>query len=495
MSGTAQAQLDLFPCKFDPADDSEIRRTVYSFYAEACKALTEDPRGKVEIYLPDAEWISSNSLNLLLTLIAAIRQRFVNPSIFVRAFSDETLRVLDQPSPEKITVKELKKALDRLRFLDKFLFLQIIHDNYSGVITTPSYGFFVNLLRKYSPNPELANMRKRPAPFGADRIIRKYSTTMMPLSRLIEGPSEMLELSNRIENIANILGHHAYFDKAEGCYDLQRARNVSELLMFEVVKNIYQHSIIGERIKDEIRGFASAQINKLPLIATSKPLKKTIARLKYPDMDFDKKEYDKRIRYLSIAIDDFGIGLISRVKPDVINRVKSSDAYFHEYDKNTIHEKQDDFFIRLAVTTDYSSKRRRSATDEQVDLGGRKVILHEKGYGLVYCLLFIGRRFGRMEIRSGAAKVQFLSTVQCYNALKEIGLTEALALFKKESKDLFEINPIDLEEDEQLFPGTQIIIEIPVDYRWVEKDSENEKLSEAEIKEIFERVVQHSEMS
>ena len=123
--------------------------------------------------------------------------------------------------------------------------------------------------------------------------------------------------------------------------------------------------------------------------------------------------------------------------------------------------------LQVASTTDFSSKHVRipqsedEKGEEWPDLD-KAFPLAGRGYGLVYCMGFIARNFGRMRIRSGPIEIDFFPHAEAV-LKKEIWTNVAKATDVLQHDFPFDVKSRNLSPDHSIFPGTQILIEIPVE--------------------------------
>ncbi|MEP5765199.1 MAG: hypothetical protein ABJ308_11415 [Halieaceae bacterium] len=287
-----------------------------------------------------------------------------------------------------------------------------------------------------------------------------YSSRMLALSPLIDSEAEQRELSTRIETLNTILFQNLRYRLERSNLDHQSIRAASNQIMFEMVKNIYQHSSAPAR--DRPQGFACAQINKLPLVELDDA--RADIDIVYAALETQKERTKYRVfRWLSISVNDFGIGIPKKLRTHFGN-FPPPQCYgrFEQIDSDFVSD--DEKLILLASTTGFSTKTISSPSEESFESQEGQTRLARRGYGLVFSLGFIAKSIGRMRIRSQSSEVTI-------SALPERSINPDLwsniETIAEQLESNFESNFIvetrQLDALESAFPGTQVIIEIPIE--------------------------------
>lgn len=252
--------------------------------------------------------------------------------------------------------------------------------------------------------------------------------------------------------------------------------------------------------------------------------------------------------YLALTVIDFGTGLAWRIREDLKTRLAElalapsmPAAENHQLEhraamelQNAIHTRiamSDGELIRWAATTNYTSKVHISALDDvpqaQVDpelesvledfaaeeprsvaegAAGASIqfkvndkiisrLLHPAGFGLGYCLLFAARNFGTLTITSGDAEVTFNAKKEAYQMSQEgkLDLTRGFLILSQSPDTLFDIEIASLKADSEPagraeFPGTQIHLDVPVCFRWADREPEITAQEESEFEALYQEL-------
>ena len=179
--------------------------------------------------------------------------------------------------------------------------------------------------------------------------------------------------------------------------------------------------------------------------------------------------------WLSITINDFGIGLTKAVSVSLKERLDRYDSLKigrYHVTKDTLNNEA--LLIEIAISTDFSAKMLRLSSDkcegkreiqegesEKWEGENETFLLANRGYGLIYCVGFIARTFGRMRIRSGSTELDIFPKAEAV-LNQEVWSNVVRAEQELEENFPFEIVRKMLDATQRSFPGTQILIEIPV---------------------------------
>ena len=229
---------------------------------------------------------------------------------------------------------------------------------------------------------------------------------------------------------------------------------------------------LPDKYSDLARGFACAQLNRHELIRSAKHPVDLVRSV----LDHIKRPVGgKKLSWLCITINDFGIGLAQTVSHALKSRIGSSEKL--EVGRFLVDESDlnnEALLIKIASTTDFSAKKVRipqdlkevwKTRDEVYPLAGR-------GYGLVYCIGFIARTYGRMRIRSGCVELDIFPKPDTPMEENVWSNPTKAAARLKEGDFPFDVEERYLSVEEGLFPGTQLMIEIPV-YTWIDRSTKD----------------------
>jgi hypothetical protein len=529
-------------------------------------------------------WVPVSLLIHILTFIEGIRSKKIQADITVELFPTGVIKTILEPEhPEVLTMDLLKKVVSLVRFYAINQFPELIAT--AGASTIPSATYFEFIredLKVDIPRslPYLVKPTKGSVPEPPPRGVSAsdYSSTMMPLVSLVNTPLENSALAHRLGNVKNILRNQIYREKQSGRpYDLDKAERKAEIastiFMFELAANIYQHAFAHLPPAVRVCGYTAAQIVRFPQGQDAQIHLKTFARLKGLSSDeFSHTDLSQQIRFLSLIVSDFGIGIVDRVRSDLNKKRQKikqmvlplGDAAIAERAQRLQQwlENASDYdahqLLVLAATTPYTSKadveslssvdalrwleRDKDAIDdalkgmekaakEQQDweevveiLDGKEVlrhILHPAGFGLGYCLLFVVRHFGSLTMTCGNDQVTFNAREEAYEMLDSarLDLTDGLDLLQSRPDALFDIKtrtfvhenpqldaeyphsnddsvPPDAEDEAQHeivpFPGTQIQIDVPVLFRWADREPEHRAREKAWLEELHGRLTSKS---
>jgi hypothetical protein len=123
----------------------------------------------------------------------------------------------------------------------------------------------------------------------------------------------------------------------------------------------------------------------------------------------------------------------------------------------------DEELIQIAVATQFSRKEFRQDIDTW-EAGDQLVRLAGRGRGLLYCLGFLVRVFGRLRIRSGGVEMDVCPTASQFMRRSEwVNIEDIEKHLEERGLSSFHTVCRRLDNEERKFPGTQILVEIPVE--------------------------------
>lgn len=379
------------------------------------------------IHNQKVERFSANGFNNLLIVICALKSRWPNIHICVQLIPDQVIEMLESEKGNETIKKGIRNLLiffESLNLIEMLLKL--------GVIVRPSDESIKKLVLK----------------LDAKKEERKYiySSKILCLNPLINNEQEQYNLTYRMKTLLNIL----YWQMKDNI-DFKEVEEASGQIMFELVKNIYQHAGISNDLK--INGFTCAQINSSPIIQfcnESREKKYTESVFLALSQQKQKFRLDNKNKgsFISITVNDFGIGIHKKVR-ERNQSLSTKDA------------------IIYAFTTNFSSKISESE-QEYWRIGAEKsgVKLEHKGFGLLYCLLFVFKNLGRIKICAGNIEISLFSKIDFWanNYQKCNTPVDFLSLLTSNGIDYTAIFESEVKElDQNEFVGTQILIEIPAD--------------------------------
>ncbi len=398
-----------------------------------------DSYDTIHIKLPLIEWISANSLNFLVTFIVSNRYHFHFKKIIIELF--EAKIISDVLEENDVSEEILDSLTKKLIFYESMELYENI--NYDYVIQFPN----CDTLKKVKELLVSHEYEKK----------WMYSSKMLALNPLINDEKEQIYLTARLNTLTNIIFHNLY-----GKVDYGEAREASSQIMYELVKNIYQHAYsedISARL--EKHGIACAQINKFPIIQNKEYSLKDISGI----LELVKKRTKGKVwKFLSISICDFGVGINSVIRTDLKSKLTSekSDFTIGEFTVNEELLADDYKLIEIPIRTEYSTKTLSDKREDWTISKERKLVLSRRGRGYIFCICFVGEFFGRMQIRSNNYVLDvFAKESAALRSTKwRTEPEESLAIIEKEFGNYFQIIQ---KKEKGFFPGTQIIIEIPVE--------------------------------
>lgn len=420
----------------DAVKDSMIVPKLRYFYY---KIIYENFDAIIYIKLKNKVWYSANSLNFILTFIEALLSKKADIKISIDLFEEELIDQITfgnfyngnfiDNNEIIINTNEIYKMKSKFVFYDVLCFSELLYQYNTNVKPSPA---------RYD------GLKKKLEAYPFERFWRN-SSKILSLSKLIKNELEQKYLSLRIETMTNILKRNLY-----GRISDEEAKDDSEQIMYEMVKNIYQHSELNTDNVYVNNGFACAQINKYPN-SPKWDLEKTKM------LFFNDGPFRKEWRFLTITINDFGVGLVNKIRKSLLEQIKDDGFECGRFFVDNEFIKSDYNLMLLAITTDFSTKY---FEQEEKFLEHK---LANKGFGFVFCISFIAKKIGRMEIRSGASKLTIIAKDEAYKYFQWNNTGDANSLLQQKFDSFFDVFEEILSEDEAKFPGTQLIIEIPVE--------------------------------
>lgn len=411
--------------KFIIINDDDLRNGIKEWFCNFVKQPYDIVSFEFQFSNTKIERFSANGFNNLLIVICALREQNPNIRIYVQLITHEILERIYSNNEEYIKkgIRNFLIFLESLNLIDMLLKL--------GVIIRPSDEILKMLIEKLEAKKE-----KR-------KYI--YSSKILCLNPLINDSQEQYNLTYRMKTLMNIL-----YWQLKSRIDFTEVEEASGQIMFELVKNIYQHSGIGNEQK--INGFTCAQINSMPIIKFFDEDKEH----NYTESIFlALSQSDNRYMlnrnnlgaFISITVNDFGVGIHNKVME------KQSDKSKEEA-------------VLCAFTTSFSSKMYENEAEYwQYSADSHGIQLEHKGYGLLYCLMFVFKNLGRIKICAGDIEIKLFTKIEQWACTKICNTpVEFLNLLGKEEdgyKKYFDIEVNQLKYGD--FVGTQILIEIPTD--------------------------------
>lgn len=427
----------MFENKYTIHNDKDLREGIKTWFCLAKDNIEDSVFFEFDLLSGSKiEKFSANGFNNLLIVICAIKQLESDTRIYVQLVSNEAIKVInDKQGNDNIKngLRNLFIFFESLNLIENLLKI--------GVIVRPSDEVYKKLVEKLD-----AKKKERK---------NTYSSKILCLSPLINDDQEQYNLTYRMKTLMNIL-----YWQFKNNIDFREVKEASGQIMFELVKNIYQHSGIDNMNK--INGFTCAQINSFPIIKFfdgknennyTESLFLALAQKKHKFLLNTKN----RGTFISITVNDFGVGIHNNVM------------------KRTSCENIKDAIL-LAFTTNFSSKIFNSKMEywrykENKD----GVKLEYKGYGLLYCLLFVFKNLGRIQISAGNIELKLFTKIDFWANNFEgcntpVDFLKLLKSMPNGYTDAFKIEEREIGSKE--FVGTQILIEIPIDdiYRRRELD-------------------------
>lgn len=442
-------------------------------------------------------WIPVQSLALIAAFAEGLRARN-QARLRLTLFSPEDVNQILRPTSTRLPAHDLVREV---RDLVRFYYLNGFPDLMVklGVELVPSISVCLELFKRLRAEINAGH---------------QYSSTMLPLSTLIEDPVCNTDLAERLANVKNILVNQLYQDDAlskdpsKVRKAQEKAETASTIFMFELVSNIYQHAYFSLSPRSSNRGFAGAQIAHYPLAEMAETRMRTFATLKGKAelAGSDHSQLSSAVRYLALSVCDFGLGLPQRVRTDLESKLAELAIEREEHLASNLKlvanidkvagaikeqlKKSDSELIIWASTTpytcklDFSDPRDQMATEmsegldsvvthfldaapreehhrsKQYDVSVEFIendqvirrILHPAGFGLGYCLLFAAKNFGSLTITSSGVEVTFNAKKEAFR-LSQDGKLDLTYGFERLSKDPSSLFDIKVSSNRLLPPG------------------------------------------
>ena len=445
--------------------------------------ITKKKSSKVTIYISlesTKVWISANSICNLLVFIENILINKSNVTIKIDLFEKDILNHMRSLEKIEELNPDEKAFTGKLRFYHRWDIANQIYRiqkyyrenqlSENSVDCYPSNKTFGKLLTQF----------KRYVYFDES----KFSTTLMPMSALDDDEltgKNKIRADKRIKNLTVILWTHFHGHDIQTLMNenvqtkeikhLRKVRHLSAVLMYELIKNIYQHSNI--KSSASILGYATVQMNKrstlnaknntyFPTLKYDKSHNKVNLFAMLSNENIGEKYASDAVRYLSISICDFGQGIIESIK-----------GYFLE--KNYDEKFEDIELLRKALFTPFTVKHGSSEKNrpEFYYTADEKILLSQRGFGWITAAIFIASQMGTFNVTTGNLSITYRTTIEGCNRVLNLlntnrSVESAETLFKK-YEDVFEEN-IKILPDTLQTTGTRILIEIPLIYKWFKQD-------------------------
>lgn len=377
------------------------------------------------------ERFTANGFNNLLIVICALKEIKPHTRIYVYLIPNNAISAISDKNGND-TIKDGLKNL--LIFFESLNLVEMLLK--IGVVVRPSDEVLKKLI-------SVLNAKK-------EERKHIYSSKILCLSPLINDSQEQYNLTYRMKTLMNIL----YWQMRDNI-EFREVEEASGQIMFELVKNIYQHSGINNELK--INGFTCAQINAFPIIKFSeKENENNYTESLFLALSQKRQSFllsKKNIgSFISITVNDFGVGIHKRV--------------MERKECKSIKEA-----LLLAFTTNFSSKL-FDTKDEfwKIKSDTLGIQLEHKGYGLLYCLLFVFKNLGRIQICAGDIELKLFTKIDYWANNVESCNTPVDFLNLLNSTENGYTSIFELEENDlgcKGFVGTQILIEIPTDNIYV----------------------------
>lgn len=229
--------------KFTIYNDADLRDGIKEWFCN----FQRDPQEIVFIEFgiqenAKLERYSANGFNNLLIVLCSLKKQNPNVRIYVQLISNEVLEKIEDDNQTNLRngIKGLLIFFESLRLVDVLIKL--------GVVIRPSDEILQKLIVRL-------DAQKRESK-------NTYSSKILCLSPLINNSQEQYNLTYRMKTLMNIL-----YWQLKDRIDFREVEEASGQIMFELVKNIYQHS--GVNNDQMINGFTCAQIINKPIIRFS----------------------------------------------------------------------------------------------------------------------------------------------------------------------------------------------------------------------------------
>jgi len=274
-------------------------------------------------------WISANSLCLFLSFLDIIMMEFKNLEISINILNLNVLQDIYEQDDKDKKKEQLEIFVDKVRFFHVWNLPYLIYERQERLEKhNPN-----NISLHFSPNKVLFyNWLNKLNDFIDPSSFDGLSSTFLPIS-ILENETSLSayksRVDRRISNITNILWTHIYgrykLSSREKIAQHKKATKVSTNIMYELVKNILQHS--GKEGVINNYGHTTVQVLKRSLLFAHnnktypfssrddlRPYRKhEIANILGMN-DINETNAEEALRYLSISIVDFGVGIANSVK-------------------------------------------------------------------------------------------------------------------------------------------------------------------------------------
>ena len=444
-------------------------------------------------------WISANTLSFFLLFIEQITRKIDLYNIKIKLFSEEIDDKIFHHNSD-LTEELLNKFASKLRFYNRWHFPYQIYRIKNKVNKKGLPFRSINCFPSKTPIltwvEALNEIVGGPSFETEENDSDKISSTLLPISIIEKEKSKSYIKKNvdlKINNLCNILWMHIYGNKkyahpSEVIKEHRKAEKVSNNILYELVKNIYQHSEAGNK-KGNV-GFITVQILKKSILYarnnTSYPNSDTnrpIRKAEIADaLGFDyssEQEVENNVRYLAISILDRGQGLHT----SVLNHIKAESGGA----SNDLTEEQ---LIEKAIFSNFTTKKIKKKLPEFICADDQVIQLSPRGYGWIYCLLFIAARLGSFNVSSGKTSITYRTKVEGYREIVSLrgkfgAFRRAEELFAAPGK-IFEKIP---KLDSPSFVGTRVLIEMPINYKWFEREKEYKEEDQSRLHRYMEELI------
>lgn len=423
-------------------NDVSFERTLRNTYFRLKSKQIKDQM--IIIDFSNNNFVLLKSLNFLFCFICAIKTNFYNLIIKIKLFNEKEIINF-----EKYSSSYSDNHLD----LDRIMISKLLFQETSG---------FLKLIQKLDIRtyPDINELREIKEKHNIVRKNEKHGTSIsiMPLTEIVsDSITDNIYISKNMDRLCLILVNNipTKIDKVDAEY-------YSKHILFELIKNVYQHSLIKN---DDIpRGMVSAHLYKYPNIKRINNEElinhKDEVTLVQSWINFSRRSEQDRIpiEFLTITIDDYGVGLINNIN----NYYEKSHNI-----SSTLTPKE---LIFKAITTRFTTKTVHDNSQDIFYTENAPHALTKKGYGFLWCLYYIAKYYGKMKLCTSKYILLLSSKLDPNFTLSENNMNNMSHFYKLienkfdslfeckfiEDKDYSKSNP------KNLFPGTQISIEFPI---------------------------------
>ena len=219
-----------FPERITYQNPRKFVRDLHAFWDSAMSQRDANWRLSINLWgeissehSASGQWIGVNCLCCLLALIDAVRTKGLYVQIYVTLLdSSVTDAILYPDTSAPLDLPTLKRVRRIVRFYESNSFVSLLQSAGTGVYVSPSGADFNDLLTQVGARPQRQH---------------EFSSTMMPLSPLVDSPVQNTALAERLANVKNILRNQLYRE-ANGCPRVdeeKQAERASTIFMFELV--------------------------------------------------------------------------------------------------------------------------------------------------------------------------------------------------------------------------------------------------------------------